>query len=271
MAPTPAPPPPPGTAWLKTPRGGLAPASPEKSLQVVPECVRAQVVPPIHRLSLAPTQTQAPRSEDAWFLGTDVQTTHDRAAPSVQAKPRIGPPSARPEARGIDVSTKNVSSGSQRTASPHGATHAQRQAQIPAWQQLFAKRAKLYKFRGNDWSPIGVGNARLVMHEETGFVRFLFHEEETRSIIENHGLSDASRLSVLTDSQMSIEISPKDPRCIVWLTKEPGTERFMKFLLKLGSEDHANTFKCYADNANLWFPNPQHSGHPVFSEDDVDH
>ena len=44
---------------------------------------------------------------------------------------------------------------------------------------LFKERAKLFRFRDNQWKERGIGNAKLLRHDENKRIRFVMRQEKT--------------------------------------------------------------------------------------------
>ena len=55
---------------------------------------------------------------------------------------------------------------------------------------IYKERAKLYRFRDNQWKERGVGHAKLMRHKETKKIRFVMRQEKTKKPIGNFLLTE---------------------------------------------------------------------------------
>jgi len=119
-------------------------------------------------------------------------------------------------------------------------------------EPLFKSRAKLYRFikedtygdevRTNYWKERGLGDVKVMKHKTSQECRLLMRQEKTLKICLNHKVQPATELS---------EMKGSDGKAWTFIALDfaDGEAKTDTFALKFASQDIAQDFKKYFDNA----------------------
>jgi len=102
---------------------------------------------------------------------------------------------------------------------------------------IFKIRARLYRFRDEEWKERGTGDLKFLRHKENKKIRFLFRQDKTLKVVGNFIISDKEPLCVLKPHQGS------DKMFFLLAydcSEEPNVE---KLVVKLGNSEHGAKFK----------------------------
>lgn len=107
---------------------------------------------------------------------------------------------------------------------------------------LLDLKAKLYRFdkEGNEWKERGVGNVKLLMHNETGKVRLVMRQSKTLKICANH----------LVLPSISLQEHAGNDKSCVWHASDfaDGELKDETFCIRFASVEHCQTFKQQVAN-----------------------
>jgi len=107
-------------------------------------------------------------------------------------------------------------------------------------EELYCQRAKLFRFesKSGTWKHCGFGDAKLLKHNVTGQVRFLFRLEKTMKILANHCVCDAMPYCDLRQHTST-------ERCWIWTAPDcaTGLVRVRRFALKFTSDELTAAFQ----------------------------
>ncbi|GBP59673.1 E3 SUMO-protein ligase RanBP2 [Eumeta japonica] len=105
--------------------------------------------------------------------------------------------------------------------------------------ELYAQRAKLFRFVGHEWKERGIGVVKILKHKETGKLRVVMRREQVLKICLNHALTN------------EITYVPKDQK--TWLfTANDFSETVLtlqQFCLRFQTKEIAEEFKNAISNA----------------------
>jgi hypothetical protein len=104
--------------------------------------------------------------------------------------------------------------------------------------ELYAQRSKLFRFKRDSWKPCGFGDVKLLQHNSTGQVRFLFRLEQTMQILANHCMCNSYPFCDLRKNA-------KTENCLVWTAPDCALGYIVveQFALKFHSDGEAAAFQ----------------------------
>ncbi|WAR22408.1 RBP2-like protein [Mya arenaria] len=104
-------------------------------------------------------------------------------------------------------------------------------------ERMFCERAKLYRYdkEVNQWKERGIGDIKILKHNETGSVRILMRREQVLKLCANHKINSEMKLSQMASSD----------KAWVWNAMDyaEGSMKNEKFAVKFKSSDIADKFK----------------------------
>lgn len=109
---------------------------------------------------------------------------------------------------------------------------------------IFKGRARLYRWRDNDWKERGTGDAKLLRHKTTKKIRFILRQDKTLKAVANFIVSNEDPLCLLKAHQES-------DKMFIFPAYDCSEDQhqFEKFVIKLGNAELANKFKESFTNA----------------------
>lgn len=105
-------------------------------------------------------------------------------------------------------------------------------------KEMFRQRAKLFRFRNDNWDFCGVGDVKLLTHNATALSRFVFRLQGTMQIVANHYIIDCFPYCHLQQMGTS-------ERCWLWAALDCASvpTQAAQFALKFDNAQLATDFK----------------------------
>lgn len=102
---------------------------------------------------------------------------------------------------------------------------------------IFKIRARLYRWRNDDWKERGTGEVKLLRNKESKRIRFVLRQDKTLKAVANFLITEKDPLCLLKPHQASDKMFffPAYD-----CSEEPQVE---KFVIKLGNAEHGSKFK----------------------------
>jgi len=111
---------------------------------------------------------------------------------------------------------------------------------------IYKVRAKLFRWRNNEWKERGAGNLKFLRHKETKKIRFLLRQDKTLKLTANFYISDEEPFCKIEPHQGS-------DKMFIFMAYDCSEEaQIEKFVLKLGNAEHGSQFKQAFEDARLF-------------------
>jgi len=114
-------------------------------------------------------------------------------------------------------------------------------------EPIFKMRAKIYRWRNDEWKERGVGECKLLRHKETKKIRFILRQDKTLKPAANFYVSESDPLCILESHQGS-------DKMFIFRTYDCSDDmpQFEKFVIKLGNADQGAKFKSAFEAARVF-------------------
>lgn len=127
-------------------------------------------------------------------------------------------------------------------------------------------RAKLFRWRDDQWKERGIGNAKLMRDREEKQIRFVMRQEKTLKPVANFiskcylqvicklTLTNLSFVLVAEAPQCVLKPMPNAEKAFVWFVQDfsEGEAQVEKFAIRLRTADDAEQFKSKLEAAQLF-------------------
>lgn len=109
---------------------------------------------------------------------------------------------------------------------------------------IFKSRAKLFRWRNNEWKERGIGDIKLLRNKDSKKVRFILRQDQTLKVVANFVVSSSGILCKLENHQGSEKV-------FFFTAYDNSDDKpdFEKFIIKLGNAELAGKFKEAFENA----------------------
>lgn len=103
---------------------------------------------------------------------------------------------------------------------------------------IFKIRARLYRWRNEDWKERGTGDLKFLRNKDSKLVRFLLRQDKTLKVAANFIITDTQPLC-------DLKVHQESDKMFFFIAYDFSEEQpqVEKFVIKLGNADHAKNFK----------------------------
>ena len=124
-------------------------------------------------------------------------------------------------------------------------------------------RAKLFRWRDEQWKERGIGNAKLMRDREDKIIRFVMRQEKTLKPVANFISKypkDTLKLTILSfiivseAPQCVLKPMPNAEKAFIWFVQDfsEGEAQVEKFAIRLRTAEDAESFKSKLEAAQLF-------------------
>lgn len=111
---------------------------------------------------------------------------------------------------------------------------------------IFKMRARIYRWRNDEWKERGTGECKLLRHKESKRIRFILRQDKTLKPAANFIVSE-------TDPLCKLESHKGSDKMFIFRAYDCSEEpQFEKFIIKLGNSQFGNSFKDAFEAARLF-------------------